>query len=174
MGFNPLSLVEVKGTTKREEEPTILTPAQVTQLIGKLNPPHDLMVLTTASLRLRVSESLALRWEDFDFKARTVHIRRAYTHQELKETKSVKSKARLAVPATLLAGIKEARGNNETGWVFPAPVAGRPYAARILLQDHIKPAAIRLGFGNVGWHDLRHSFRSWSEITPGRAGGFIL
>jgi integrase len=31
----------------------------------------------------------------------------------------------------------------------------------MILQDHIKPAAKKLGFGNVGWHDLRHSFRSW-------------
>lgn len=160
IGFNPLSLVEVKGATTREEEPTIRTPAEVTQLIEELRPPHDLMVLTTASLGLRVSETLALRWEDFDFTARTVHVRRAYTHGELKETKSAASNARLAVPAALLAALKAARGG-QTGWIFPSPVTDRPYAAGMLLQDHIQPAAEKLGYGKVGWHDLRHSFRAW-------------
>ena len=146
VGFNPLSLVEVKGATKREEEPNILTPGQVSLLIEELGRPRDLMVLVTAGLGLRVSETLALRWEDFDFPARTVHIQRAYTHQELKDVKTLGSKARLAVPAALLAALKEARGNQDTGWVFPSPVTGGPYAAGSLLEDHIKPAAAKLGF----------------------------
>jgi integrase len=161
VGFNPLGLVEVKGATKRKEEPIILTPSQVTQLIDKLGPPYDLMALVTASLGLRVSETLALRWEDFDFGMKALRVQRAYTHQELKDTKSASSKATVPVPAALLDALKEARGNQETGWVFPSPVTGRPYAAGMILQDHIKPAAKKLGFGNVGWHDLRHSFRSW-------------
>ena len=161
VGLNPLSLVEVKGATKREEEPTILSPAQVTQLIEELGPPYDLMVLITASLGLRISETLALRWEDFDFKEEAVRVQRAYTHQELKDTKSASSKATVPVPAALPAALKEARGKQDLGWVFPSPVTGRPYAAGMILQDHIKPAAKKLGFGNVGWHDLRHSFRSW-------------
>jgi len=161
VGFNPLSLVEVKGATKREKEPIILTPSQITQLIQELGPPYNLMTLTTASLGLRVSETMALRWEDFNFKARTLKVQRAYTHQELKETKSVSSKATVAVPATLLKALKEARGNQETGWVFPSPYTGRLYAAGMILENHIKPAAKKLGFGNVGWHGLRHSFRSW-------------
>jgi integrase len=161
VGFNPLTLVEVKGATTREEEPTILTPAKVTKLVEELGPPHDLMVLVTASLGLRVSETLALRWEDFDFKGKTVRVQRAYTHQELKDTKSASSKATVPVPAALLSAMKAARGNQGMGWVFPSPVTGRPYAAGMILQDHIKPAAKKLGFGNVGWHDLRHSFRSW-------------
>jgi hypothetical protein len=33
VAFNPLTLVEVKGATTREQEPTILTPAQVSKLI---------------------------------------------------------------------------------------------------------------------------------------------
>ena len=161
IGFNPLSLVEVKGVTAREKEPTILTPAQVTRLIEQLGPPHDLMVQTTASLGLRVSETLALRWEDFNFKGKTLKVQRAFTHQELKKTKSVSSKATIPVPAALLAALKLARGKQETGWVFPSPVTGQPYAAGMILTDHIKPAAQKLGFGKVGWHDLRHSFRSW-------------
>ena len=161
VAFNPLALVEVKGATTREEEPIILTPAQVTKLIDELGPRHDLMVLTTGSLGLRVSETLALRWEDFNFQERTLKVQRAYTHQKLKDTKSASSKATVPVPAALLEALKEARGNQETGWVFPSPVTGRPYAAGMILQDHIKPAAKKLGFRNVGWHDLRHSFRPW-------------
>lgn len=160
-GFNPLSLVEVKGSSTREEEPTLLTPAEVTKLVEALGPPYDLMVLITASLGLRVSETLALRWEDFDLKRETVRIQRAYTHQELKATKTPASKATIPVTAALMGALKVACGDRVDGWVFPSPVTDRPYAAGMLLQDHIKPAAAKLGYGNVGWHDLRHSFRSW-------------
>jgi integrase len=119
------------------------------------------MVLITASLGLRISETLALRWEDFDFEGRTLRVQRAYTHQELKDTKSASSTATVPLPATLLVELKEACGNQDQGWVFPSPVTGRLYAAGMLLRDHVQPAAQKLGFGNVGWHDLRHSFRSW-------------
>jgi integrase len=161
VGYNPLTLVEVKGSTKRSEEPTILTPLQVTRIIGKLGPPYDLMVLITSSLGLRISETLALRWDDFNFKEKTVKVQRAYTHQELKETKSASSKAIVPVPAALLAELTEVSGNQGKGWVFPSPVTGRPYVAGMLLRDHVQPAAKKLGYGKVGWHDLRHSFRSW-------------
>ena len=161
IGFNPLSLVEVKDATKRAEEPTILAPAQVTRLIGELGHPHDLMVLITASLGLRISETLALRWEDFDFPRKTLRVQRAFTHQELKETKSASSTATIPLSPTLLAELKEVRGNQDTGWVFPSPVTGRPYVAGMLLRDHVQPAAQKLGLGKIGWHDLRHSFRSW-------------
>jgi integrase len=57
--------------------------------------------------------------------------------------------------------LKEVRGNQDTGWVFPSPVTGRPYVAGMLLRDHVQPAAQKLGLGKIGWHDLRHSFRSW-------------
>ena len=29
-----------------------------------------------------------------------------------------------------------------------------------MLTDHIKPAAIRAGIGNIGWHTLRHTYSS--------------
>jgi hypothetical protein len=49
VGLNPLSLVEVKGATKREEEPTILTPAQVTRFTDTWasGPPRTAIVSAT-------------------------------------------------------------------------------------------------------------------------------
>ena len=33
----------------------------------------------------------------------------------------------------------------------------------MLLQKGLKPAATRIGLGNVGWHTLRHACRSWLD-----------
>jgi integrase len=79
------------------------------------------MVLATASLGLRVSETPAFRWEDFDFGKKTLKVQRAYTHQELKNTKSASSKAAVPVPAALLKALNEACGNQKTGVGFPFP-----------------------------------------------------
>ena len=32
--------------------------------------------------------------------------------------------------------------------------------ARVMLTDHIKPAAVRAGIGKIGWHTFRHTFSS--------------
>ena len=160
VGLNPLSLVEVKGATKREEEPTILSPAQVTQLIEELGPPYDLMVLITASLGLRISETLALRWEDFDFEGRTLRVQRAYTHQELKDTKSALD-GDCSAAGHPAGGIERGVRQPGPGMGFPVPRHRPAVCCWHAVAGHVEPAAQKLGFGNVGWHDLRHSFRSW-------------
>ena len=169
VGVNPLTLVTVKGATGREEEPEILTPAQVVSLVEALKPPYGSMVLVTSALGLRVSEVVALQWEDFDLKEGTVRIRRAFTRGALKVPKSKMSKAKLPIGKNVLSYIKGIKPENASGWVFPSGITGGPRAAGMILQDHIQPAAKELGLPKIGWHDLRHSFRSWissqAELT---------
>lgn len=31
------------------------------------------------------------------------------------------------------------------------------------MKKHIKPVALKAGFGNIGWHTFRHSFSSWGK-----------
>ncbi len=162
VGFNPLTLVTVKGATEREEEPEILTPEQVVLLVSALPYPYGTMVLVASSLGLRVSETVALRWEDFDLEKGTVLIRRSYTRQSLNEnTKSRASKARIPIGAAVLDLLKSIRPDNLEGWVFPSPRTDKPLSAGTILTKHIQPTAKALGLPKIGWHDLRHSFRSW-------------
>ena len=44
-------------------------------------------------------------------------------------------------------------------WVF-ANRKGKPRWQESILRRHIKPAAVRVGVGKIGWHTFRHSYSS--------------
>ena len=86
VGRNPMELVEIKGPSKREKSITIITPKEFKAVVNALPEPYNLMVLVCGALGLRVSEMLALKWSDFDFKNRTLEIQRVFTHNEIQES----------------------------------------------------------------------------------------
>ncbi len=168
VGENPMKLVQVRGSSKRQKSIVIITIEQVNQLIEALPMPYSLMVLVSASLGLRVEEVIPLQWEDFDFAAKTVTIKRAYTHSELKEPKTDASWSTLPLEGTLLDVLKANRPEDGL-WVFPSPVTGGCMSADTILQKKIKPAVTELGLPHIGWHTFRHSYKSWqgkSKATP--------
>jgi integrase len=143
LSMNPMSLVKVRGSSKRKKKPELLTQEQVGSLVEELDEPYATMILVCAGLGLRVSEGLALKWEDFDWQAKTVIIQRAFTHSELKEAKTETSVSTLPVASILVKRLKAHRTRStEREWVFPSPRTGRPYSADTLLADHIKPVAL--------------------------------
>jgi len=167
-GINPISLVKVKGSTLREKRIELWTQEQVATLYDGLDPPYNVMVAVMASLGLRAEEMVALQWTDFDFEVKKeLFIQRAYTHGQLGPTKSTASAAKLPVPEDLITLLKEYQQTSKSIWLFPSPVTGGPRYASMILTDHIKPAAEKLGLPKAGWHLLRHSYRSW--ISGGAA-----
>lgn len=50
--------------------------------------------------------------------------------------------------------------NQDPDYIFASPGKdGRqPYWPTAGMEDHIRPAALLAGIGNVGWHTLRHTF----------------
>ena len=161
IGQNPMSLVKVRGSSKREKPIVLLAPEEANRLMQKLPSPVNLMVLTASSLGLRVSEVLALKWTDFDFRKRIVTISRSFSHGALKEVKTPASASTLPVSSNLLGALKAHNATSNSHWVFPSPRTGRPMSADTLLSKIIKPIAKKLGMPNIGWHTLRHSYKSW-------------
>lgn len=49
IGRNPMELVEVKGSTKRNEKIVILTTGQFKRIVKALPEPYNLMVLFVAA-----------------------------------------------------------------------------------------------------------------------------
>ena len=39
----------------------------------------------------------------------------------------------------------------------------------MILKDYIRPAAVKAGLGNVGWHTFRHSYRAWMKRFAAQA-----
>lgn len=171
VGRNPVELVKIKGVTKREKEPVILTPEQAMAVIASMPSPYSLMTLTVAALGLRLSEMLGLQWGDFDFTKGSVTIQRNAYRGTIEETKTKSSKAILPLSSELAALLlvwreslaKEREDEKESPWVFPNPATGLPYLGPSIQQRWLRPAGESIGVKGLGFHSLRHSHKVWLD-----------
>jgi integrase len=161
---NPMQLIKIKGSTKRRKELVIITPSQFRALVSALPEPYSLMVLVCGCLGLRVSEVLALRWNDFDLPAKTVAIHQVFTHSKIQDLpKTDSSGAAMPVFDKLATALHDwhSRQAPDAIYVFPSPRSGHPYSDSTILARHLKPAAAKLGINGLGWHTFRHSYKTW-------------
>jgi integrase len=172
VGRNPMELVKVKGSTKRTKKLTIITQAQFRDLVNVLPEPYNLMLLVTGCLGLRVSETLGLKWCDFNFGEGTVNFNQVFTHGEVQKLpKTDASGGGLPVHPRLCEILLDwkSRQQHDHSWVFPSKKTGSPYSDSTILTDYLKPAAMKLGINGLGWHMLRHSYKTWmaaAKVDP--------
>lgn len=157
---NPIDLV--RQSARRRAIPRIITPGEFRALVANLREPYRSMVLVAGCLGLRASEVVGLQWQDFDWDALVVTIRRGVVHGRLGETKTEASEKPIPLDANLAREILAHRARSvytePTDYVF-AGDTGKPRWQETILADHIKPAAVKAGIaGKVGWHTLRHSY----------------
>lgn len=160
---NPIRAVRVSA--KRLEEPEVLTPVEVHQLLDELPEPCRTMALLAALTGLRVSEILGLQWQDVDLENGILRLRRGVVNQEISDLKTAGSRRPLPIPPVVVDALRRWREQTSfsqpENWVFASPQAdGRqPYWPGILLRRHVQPAAERAGITKrVGWHTFRRSF----------------
>jgi len=169
---NPVEIVKIKGVTKRAKEPVVITHDQF-RAVMPLLPAHVNMIFVVAAyLGLRVSEVLGLKWSDIDWKNLTVMIQRSAYRGAIEDTKTVTSTARLPLDPSLVLLLERWRleSGTEFEWVFANPATGMPYYSPSLQQRWVRPAGESLGIKGLGFHSLRHSYRSWLDsvgTTPG-------
>ena len=120
-----------------------------------------------ASTGLRCSELFALRWLDFDWEGLTVLVRRAIVDGRVGEVKTKYSHSGLPLDPSLaeilFAWKRKSQFGQDDDWIFASlQKAGElPLRSTKILENHIRPAAIRAGLGNnVGWHTFRHTYSS--------------
>jgi integrase len=169
---NPMDLVEVRGASKRRKRPILLTIQQYYAVLELLPEPYRTMVVVAQCLGLRVSEILALKWEDVDFEKLSLFVRRSVVHGQVDEVKTEYSEDELPLDldfATILLAWKRQRPETPEGWLFPSPVTGRPYHASPIQQDYIRPAGRKLGLVDIGWHTAIPIGRGWTQ--PERQSG---
>jgi len=85
---NPMSLMKLKGLTKRVRQPRALSVEELHSLWLHLDEDTRTMSIVDASPGLRASELLGLRWEDFDWKGLRVKIQRSWVYGKVEATKT--------------------------------------------------------------------------------------
>jgi integrase len=157
---NPVSLVEIRGSTRRTRRPLVLTVEQFSAVRERLPEPHRTMVLIAQCLGLRVNEILGLKWSDLDFEKLTVQITRGIVNGRV-DTVPL---AQVLVDALL--SWRTMAPDNPGDWVFANPRTLRPYNANPLQKRYLRRIGRELGLPEtLGWHTFRHTYRSWLDAA---------
>lgn len=169
---NPIRLIEIKRSkgvqpTKRLKYPLTVDEAKKLMAYDKLSEHVRVMVKLCIFLGMRISEVLALRWEDVDFEKLELNIRRSFVEGFIDTTKSEDSETKLPIDAEIAAILKAWQQHTAPvkGWLFGSIITGKPFWAGSLHSDHLKPAGIALGIRNLGWHSFRHSYAAWLRLA---------
>lgn len=167
---NPISLVTVKGCSKRRRQPRSLTVEEFHTLAGHLREPFKTMALVSVCLGLRVSETLALRWQDIDWLRGRLRVERGIVNQIVDDVKTENSRKFMTIVPELLAVLagwkQSAQFASDGDWVFASPVKlGRlPYSYTGFWRE-LQRAAQDSGLGHLGTHTFRHTYRSWLDAV---------
>jgi integrase len=160
---NPIRLV--RQSAKRLSTPDVLTAEEIGKLLANLTGVYHVMTFLAAVTGLRVSELLALRWEDIHFDTAEIYLTRAIWCQHVGPMKTAASQKPVPMDASLAALLLDWRGkclyNQETDYVFAsAEMKGKqPLWPSSAMSKHIRPAAKLAGIvKHVRWHVFRHSF----------------
>ncbi|HVO62501.1 MAG TPA: site-specific integrase [Terriglobales bacterium] len=165
---NPIRFV--RQSSASNFDPIILTPAQAFAIIDQLGLMLRTLVLVTAATALRISEILALQWKDIDVENQCIYVRRAWVYGKFGKPKSKASKRPVPLHAVLAAHLlnwrRETPYSKGEDLVFPSfKLRGRkPPRANMLLSDHLRPAARKVGVvappRAFGFHTFRRTLAS--------------
>jgi integrase len=177
IGENPMKLVRVRGGSKRQKQPMVLTITQFQRLIEELDDPYRTMVILDLATGLRCSELFALKWRDVIWDDLLLLVRLGIVDTIVSDVKTEYSRAGMPLDPllaeVLLNWHRTTQFNKPDDWIFASPFkAGTlPWQPWRMQQRHIGPAAVRCGIGHIGWHTFRHTFRSLLDETGESAAG---
>jgi len=115
MQVNPISLVTVKGASKRIRKPRSLTAEQFRLLVSHLEEPFSTLALMCVCFGLRISEALALKWADVNWIDRTLRVERGIVQQVVDDVKTDDSRKTLTICQDLLAVLKAWKQTSSPG-----------------------------------------------------------
>jgi integrase len=155
---NAAELLFVPRDARRPEH-TAMTFGQIGTCVAALNRRERLVVKFAVLAGLRPGEILALQWRHLlDTHA---DIRQRVYRGRIDTPKTRRSKRNAALPAGLLADIKDWRDMSGAGgaedWVFPSRAGKTPLSRDNLSRRHIAPALNAVGLGWVDFHVMRRT-----------------
>jgi integrase len=160
--LNPMSLVRVKDSSKRQREPKALSVDEFRIVLEYIPEPFRTMCIVAMCLGLRVSEILGLRWNDIDWEGLRLAVRQAYVYGMQGDVKTQASHRWMPLDRSLAERLRQHKARlaplaKSEDWVFANPETGRPYWPGRIQENWLVPAAEKAGIGRIGWHTFRHS-----------------
>jgi integrase len=157
------------------EEVQVLSPDEAQQLLAVVQGNRlEALYSVALALGLRQGEALGLRWEDIDFDAGTLRVRRSLQRIggafEFVEPKTVRSHRTLALPNVAAVALREHRTRQlserlaagpmweELGLVFTRQ-SGKPLYGSNVTRDFQRMLE-RAGLRRLRFHDMRHACAS--------------
>ena len=112
---------------------------------------------------LRRGEICALRWEDFDTKQETLHVRRTLHKEKGKPlttggTKTYAGTRKIVLPPSTAQLLRERKKTAPTEWIFPNPFDPEHPIAPGTAYNRLKVLLKEAGLPDIRFHDLRHTF----------------
>jgi integrase len=163
MKMNPIRAV--RQSAKREHIPTPMTAEELQLLFAELGLRERTLVLLDLSVGMRRGELLALQWQDVDFQAKTLNIRKSIWHQHLGPVKTEESEKVMPLDEEMIVDLvrwrRETPYAQNSDFIFASPrMHGRqPLWPEALMRNHVVPAAKRAGITkHINWHVFRHTF----------------
>ena len=162
---NPVALVE-KPRSDRDPDIRFLTLAELEAILdATLTTPlgrvDRLVILTAAMTGMRRGEVVALRWQDIDWHARLIRVRRNFTRGQFGTPKSRRSSRAVPLAARLTDELRahyaQTPYNGDDDLVFAHPGVGTVLDPS-KLRKRFLACARRAGLRPVRFHDLRHTF----------------
>ena len=157
----------VRQSAKRRKEPDILTADEMRSIMQRLSPLHRTMVFLAGATGLRFSELRGLQWQDVDFAAGTLNLRRGVVKKNVTDLKTAASRKPVPLHMALVEALRSLRAESAyqqpSDWVFASVKAkGKvPVWPSSLMADHILPAVkVAKIEKHVSWHVFRHSYAS--------------
>ena len=168
MQVNPISLVTVKGASKRIRQPRSLTVEQFRALVSHLQEPFNTLALMCMCFGLRISEALALKWADVNWLDGTLRVERGIVQQVVDDVKTDDSRKTLTISDDLLAVLKAwkqvTKFSAPEHWVFASPFQiGRLPWSYTGVKENLQRAADAAGLGHLRSHCFRHTYRTWLD-----------
>lgn len=158
MEKNPASRLSMPRL-RRVRERVWYRPQDVRRILSVLDEPFRTMATLAAMRGLRASELVGLRWEDVDWEAGTLMVRRSFYRGREDQPKTEGSERSLSLghlTLTLLRDHWRRCDEPGDGWMF-ASRRGKPYEPSSLVRRVLRPAMASLGLPAAGWRAFRRS-----------------
>jgi integrase len=162
---NPVTNAERPRGQGQEIEKAIrvLTPVEINALLDAVTgQKYRTLVMLAIMSGARQGQILGLKWSDFDWDNRQVHIQRTFNMQRWYETKTKTSNRKVDLSHSMIQELKRWRlacTPNKLNLVFPTG-GGGPINHNNLVNRYFFPALKAAGIDRIRFHDLRHTYAS--------------